>query len=60
MQVEIDVSDYDIGGVLSQLNLDDLGRWHLVVFFSYKMISTETKYETYKDELLAIVKALKT
>ena len=37
-----------------------LSQWYLVVFFSKKMISAKTQYETHDGELLAIVKALKT
>ena len=36
--IETDVSSYTIGGVLSQLTLDNLGEWHLVAFFSRKII----------------------
>ena len=31
--IKTDASGYAIGGVLSQLTLDDLGQWHLVAFF---------------------------
>ena len=58
--MEIDVSSYGINGILSQLTLDDLGRWYPIAFFSKKMIPAETWYETYNGELLAIVKAFKT
>ena len=34
IQIETDVSGYAIGGVLSQLTLEDFGRWHLMTFFS--------------------------
>ena len=50
--IETDTSGYAIGGVLSQLSFeispdevvtkDDLGQWHLVAFFSRKMILVET------------------
>ena len=60
IRVETDVSGYAIGGVLSQLTSDDLGRWHPVAFFSRKMIPAETRYETHNGELLAIVEAFKT
>ena len=60
IQIETDVSDYGIGGVLGQLTLDDLGQWHPVAFFSQKMILAETRYETHDDELLVIVEAFKT
>ena len=58
--VEIDALGYAIGGVLSQLTLDDLGQWHLVAFFSSKMIPAETRFETHDGELLAIVEVFKT
>ena len=70
IRIETDASGYAIGGVLSQLasgtssdgvvTKTDLGQWHLVAFFSRKMISAETRYETHDGELLAIVEAFKT
>ena len=42
------------------MTLDNLGRWHPIVFYSQKMISVETRYETHNNELLAIVEAFKT
>ncbi len=59
IQIETDASGYTIGGVLSQLTSDDLGRWHPVVFFSRKMIPAETWYKTHDGNLLAIVEAFK-
>ena len=38
----------------------DFGKWHPVVYFSRKMILTETRYKTHNDKLLAIVEAFKT
>ena len=38
----------------------NLSHGYPVAFFSQKMISIETKYNTYNDELLAIVKVFKT
>ena len=68
--IETDALGYAIGGVLSQLasgtspdgivTKTDLGQWHLVAFFSRKMIPAETRYETHDGELLAIVEAFKT
>ena len=55
-----DVSGYAIGGVLSQLTLDNLGRWHPVAFYSWKMILAKTRYKTHNGELLSIVKGFKT
>ena len=60
IRIEMDVSGYAIGEVLSQLTSDDSGRWHPVAFFSQKMIPAETRYETHNSELLAIVEAFKT
>ena len=60
IRIETDASGYAIDGILSQLTLNDLGRWHPVAFFSRKMIMAETRYETHNGELLAIVEAFKT
>ncbi len=60
IRIETDALDYAIGGILSQLTLDDSGRWHPVAFFSRKMIPAETRYETHDGELLAIVETFKT
>ena len=60
---------YVIGGVLSQLTSNQviLDRtigsnvdWYQVTYFSRKTIPAETCYETYDDELLAIVEVFKT
>ncbi len=55
----MDASGYAIGEILSQLTSDDLGWWHLIHFFSRKMIPTETWYKTQNGELLAIFEAFK-
>ena len=60
IRIETDALGYAIGGVLSQLTSDDLGRWYPMAFFSRKMIPAETRYETHDGELLAIVEAFKT
>ena len=60
IRIETGISGYAIGEVLSQLTLDDLGRWHPVAFFSYKKIPAETRYKTHNGELLAIVEVFKT
>ena len=67
--IETDVLGYAISGVLSQLTFEtnpngvvtkaNLGQWHLVAFFSRKMILAETWYKTHDGKLLAIVKAFK-
>ena len=56
----MDALGYAISGIFSQLTLDNLGQWHLVAFFSRKMIPAETWYKTHDGELLAIVEAFKT
>ena len=60
IEIETDVLGYAIGGILSQLTLDNLGWWYLVVFFFGKIIPIETHYETHNGELLAIIEVFKT
>lgn len=36
-----------------------IGQWHLIAFFSQKMILAKTFYKTYNQKLLAIIEALK-
>lgn len=64
IQIETDVSGYAIDGVLSQqsnnLITPDFSQWHLVAYFSMKMILVKTQYKTHDAELLAIVEAFKT
>ena len=60
IQIETDALGYAMGGILSQLTSDNLGRWYPVAFFSRKMILVETRYETHDGELLAILEAFKT
>ena len=57
--IKTNMLGYAIGGVLSQLTLDYLGQWHLVAFYSQKMIPAETWYKTHDGKLLAIIKAFK-
>ena len=57
--IEIDALGYAIGGVLSQMTSDDLGRWYPVAFFSQMMIAAENRYETHDSELLAIIETFK-
>ena len=49
-----------IDGVLSQLTLNDSSQWHLVTFFSWKMILMKIRYEIYDNELLTIIEIFKT
>ena len=70
IRIETDASCYVIGGMLSQLTSGtssdgvvtktNLGQWHLVAFFSRKMIPVETWYKTHNGKLLAIVEVFKT
>lgn len=57
--IETDTSGYVVRGVLSQLVLDKLDQWHLVVFFSQKIILSERYYKTYNGKLLAIIEVFK-
>lgn len=57
-QLETDASGYAISGIYSQKQDD--GQWHPVAFYSRKLISAETRYETHDLEMLAIVDAFKT
>ncbi len=38
----------------------EIGKWYPIAFFSQKIISTETYYETYNHKLLAIIEVFKT
>ena len=56
--LEVDASDYGIGGVLSQVD-DRTGHLRPVGFYSRKLQPAEQNYEIHDKELLAIVDALK-
>ena len=43
IRIKTDASGYAIGGVLSQLTLNNLGQWHPVAFYSQKMIPAKTQ-----------------
>lgn len=38
----------------------EIGQWHLLAFFSQKIIPIETWYKTHNYELLAIIEVFKT
>ena len=59
IRIETNASGYAIGAILSQL-APETSQWYSVALFLRKMIPAETKYKTHDQELLAIVKALKT
>ena len=54
--VKIDVLDFVLGVYLVQKYLN---RWHLVIYYSRKIIPPELNYNIYNKELLGIVTALK-
>jgi len=56
MQMEVDTSDYAIGGVLS-MEYED-GLWRLVVFLSKLLNEMERNYEIHNKEMLAIIREL--
>ena len=60
IRIETDASGYTIGGVISQLTSNNLGRWHPVAFYLQKIILAKTQYKTHNGKLLAIVEAFKT
>ena len=56
MRMEVDVSDYVIGGVLS-IECED-GKWRPVAFFSKSLNKTEKNYKIYNKEMLAVIREL--
>ena len=58
MRMEVDVSDYVIGGVFSTEGEDRL--WRLVAFLSKSLNKTERNYKIHDKEMLAIIRGLET
>jgi len=58
LRVEVDASDYAMGGVLSMEGED--GRWRPVAFLSKSLNETERNYEIHDKEMLAIIRGLET
>jgi len=56
MRIEVDISDYATGDILSMECKD--GKWRLVAFLSKSLNETERNYEIYDKEMLAIIKGL--
>ena len=56
MRMEVDASDYAMGGVLSIKCEDRL--WRPVAFLSKSLNETERNYEIYDKEMLAIIRGL--
>ena len=56
MRMEVNASDYVIGGVLS-IECKD-GLWRLVAFLSKSLDETERNYEIHDKKMLAIIRGL--
>ena len=56
MRMEMGVSDYTTGGVLS-MECED-GKWRLVAFLSESLNETERNYKIYNKEMLAVIREL--
>ena len=56
MRMEVDMSDYAIGGVLSMEEKDGLQR--LVAFLSKSLNETERNYKIHDKEMLVIIRGL--
>jgi transposase InsO family protein len=57
IKLEADASGFALACILSQLFAN--GAWHPIAFYSRKLKDAETRYETYDQELLAIVAGFK-
>ena len=53
MRMEVNISDYTAGGVLS-MECED-GLWRLVAFLSKSLNETERNYEIYDKKMIAII-----
>jgi len=56
MRMEVDASDYVMGGILS-MKCEDR-RWRPVTFLSKSLNETEKNYEIYDKEMLAVIRGL--
>ena len=56
MRMEVNTSDYAIGGVLS-IECED-GKWRPVVFLFKSLNETEGNYEIHDNEILAVIRGL--
>ncbi|PIA12715.1 DNA/RNA polymerase, partial [Coemansia reversa NRRL 1564] len=57
-KVETDASGYAIGGVLYQA--DGSGQWHPLAYYSKKLTAAERNYTVTEQELLGLVRCLRT
>ena len=58
MRVEVDVSDYATGRVLS--TKCENGKWRPVAFISKSLNTTEQNYEIHDKEMLVVIRCLET
>ena len=56
MRMEVDVSNYATGGVLSMERKD--GLWRLVAFLSKFLNKTKKNYEIHDKKILVIIRGL--
>jgi len=56
MRMEVDASDYTMGGVL-YIECED-GRWRLVAYLSKLLNEMERNYEIHDKEMLAVIRGL--
>ena len=56
MRIEVDTSDYTMGGVLSMEYKD--GRWKLVAYLLKFLNETERNYEIHDKEMLVVIREL--
>ena len=57
IRMEVDASDYVIGGILS-IEYED-GKWRPVAYLSKSLTETERNYEIYDKKMLAVIRELK-
>jgi len=56
MRVEVNISDYVMGGVLS-MECED-GKWRLVVYLLKSLNKTERNYKIHDKEMLVVIRGL--
>jgi len=56
MRIEVNTSDYAIGGVLSMECGD--GKWQPVAFLSKSLNKTKKTYKIHDKEMLAVIRGL--
>ena len=57
IRVKTDLLDFILGAYMVQIHKDKI--WHLIAYYSKKLIPLELNYDIYNKELLAIVAVLK-